>query len=759
MQDAEKSASKSPDDISIAVLRTRTRRSTISRAQTFADRQQELKTRVDLVEHQVGKFMFSHTGMSLNEAFAYFDKDQTAALEVGEIKHILNQSDSEYTEEELLELMNRYDEDRSGGVTLKEFQRRYRVERSLLLKFVKDKEESREGFAELPVIGLFFVAFILLLYGHDLTTTKYAASTGALTGILSPPGGMKLAAVTSTDKFWQWLDADLVDYAFVQEDASGNTLPSDEWGYISSFNKYVSPCVYLSQQRTEAEECILSQIGEAFGHDCNPTNKLSSTQFGPGCGEGIPVENCTFHGFEADPEDQHTFTAKLDYKLPKDTLRRTIADLKKNRWIDKRTAWVDIKYYLLNLQLGTYTEVQLEFEFSRGGRVVPTYQVESIVVNPYAGALIAWAVLDALWIAFQIYTAAIEGRQLCQDGWKEYSKGISGAWNLLDWAQIIITLTVAGLWFTIVAYLADILSNSSAGPEQYVATIKLIAGYTVWYKVLSVANLFILVIRFFKGFSAQPRLRIVVDSIVGAAVDLAHWTVIFGCILLTFSMIALFLFGHRIETYSNSGSALFQLFRGWIVANSVPVNDFLEAEPSFTIVWYLLFTPLMLFVLQKMVLGIVLGAFVKTRAGNRDARTLWSQTRDFCVDMNAQCKKLMKLSDVISVLEDPFYELSLKERVCLADILASYRKLTELTEQQDEYAGEFCLSIMQEFFANYDKIRDPDIQVRRTNAYARTTQLNEDFSDLNERLEVLESHADEVLENLRAKFPRAKFST
>ena len=144
---------------------------------------------MNLVEHQLGKFMFSHTGMSLDEAFGYFDKDQSAALEKAEIKHILKHSDGDFTDAELDELMNRYDEDNSGGITITEFQRRYHVERDLLLGYIKEKEEHREGFAELPIIGIFFVVFIMLLIGHDFTSTKYRATRGALQGILHPPGG------------------------------------------------------------------------------------------------------------------------------------------------------------------------------------------------------------------------------------------------------------------------------------------------------------------------------------------------------------------------------------------------------------------------------------------------------------------------------------------------------------------------------------------------------------------------------------------
>merc|ERR1719231_2063919 len=92
------------------------------------------------------------------------------------------------------------------------------------------------------------------------------------------------------------------------------------------------------------------------------------------------------------------------------------------------------------------------------------------------------------------------------------------------------------------------------------------------------------------------------------------------------------------------------------------------------------------------------------------------------------------------MLEDPTHKLSERERVNLMDILGTYRRTKELTKKQDQYAEDFCLSLMQEFFANYDKIRDPDYKVRETNAYARTTQLNDDFHDLHNKLDAIETH-------------------
>jgi len=748
----------------------------VARAETLRARKEALELRVDLVEYQLGKFMFSHTGMSFNEAFGYFDKDSNDELDKEEIEDILKQTKYRFTQDELQALMDRY----NGGITVEKFKRSYHVESKLLLDYVKEKEGYRVAFAEIPVIIMFFTVFVLLLYGHDFASTKYQASTGVLEGVLNPSGGgTKLIAVRNTEKVWNWLENEFLDYAFVQHDASGDLLPREDWGYISQFNKYVSPGVYVSQIRSVSDECERGKdVNAAYGHNCYPSEKPSSTRFGPPTcvrrrlqprarshagkpdlanDEGECVESNFTGAFTADSDN--VFTAMLDYKRPRAELKHTIKQLRKHNWIDESTTWLEIKYHLLNLQLGTYTQIKLQFEFSRGGRVVPTHTAESVIVDPYAGILSAWGILDALWIAFQIYTIVTESRDLCEDGWREYWQGAAGAWNSLDWLQIVITFIVAGFWFTIVGYLSNLLTaagNGEAEPSDFVSTIENIERYNVWYKLFSVLNLFILVIRFFKGFAAQPRLRIVVESITRAGVDLAHWLMIFVCLLLTFVMLSLFLFGHRVEVFAEPTSATFQVFRGMLVVNSIPVKKFMETDTEFLYVWYLLYIPLMVYVMQPMVLAIILGAFRKTRSMHKDARTFWAQARDVCVDIDAAMRKMMKLQDVIRLLENPEYKLSHKPRVNFAEILKSYRNNRVLTDDRTDYAANFVLSLMEEFFVHYDQIRMHDMQVRSTNAYARISQLGDDFLDFNERLGRLENHADEVLETIHAQW---KFNT
>jgi len=244
----------------------------------------------------------------------------------------------------------------------------------------------------------------------------------------------------------------------------------------------------------------------------------------------------------------------------------------------------------------------------------------------------------------------------------------------------------------------------------------------------------------------------VVESITRAAVDLAHWLMIFVCLLFTFVMLSLFLFGHRVEAFAEPTSATFQVFRAMLVVNSIPVKKFMETDTEFLYVWYMLYIPMMVYVMQPMVLAIILGAFRQTRSLNQDARTFWAQARDVCVDINAVWKKLMKLSDVIDLLEKPEYKLAHKQRVTFAEVLKSFRNHRVLTDKRDAYAEKFVLSLMEEFFVHYDQIRAHDMQVRSTNAFARISQFDADFLVINNQLDRLESHADEVLETIHAQW-------
>ena len=140
-------------------------------------------------------------------------------------------------------------------------------------------------------------------------------------------------------------------------------------------------------------------------------------------------------------------------------------------------------------------------------------------------------------------------------------------------------------------------------------------------------------IRFFKGFSAQPRLRVVVDTMVDAAAELTHLFFFYMTLLLSVVMMALFLFGHRVSAFSDASSAIFLLFYG-----GFPLQEFSDTEPEFAVVRYLLYMPILMILLYELVFAIIYTAFYEAQVGNKGARPLWAQTRDVCVDLNAECK-------------------------------------------------------------------------------------------------------------------------
>merc|ERR1712025_36810 len=64
----------------------------------------------------------------------------------------------------------------------------------------------------------------------------------------------------------------------------------------------------------------------------------------------------------------------------------------------------------------------------------------------------------------------------------------------------------------------------------------------VIYRYLTIVNILVLVIRFFKAFNVQPRLAVISKTLTRAMPDVAHFAVIFFCLWFTFVMFAHFVF-------------------------------------------------------------------------------------------------------------------------------------------------------------------------------------------------------------------------
>ena len=72
---------------------------------------------------------------------------------------------------------------------------------------------------------------------------------------------------------------------------------------------------------------------------------------------------------------------------------------------------------------------------------------------------------------------------------------------------------------------------------------------------------FVIAMRLFKAFAAQPRLSLVTETLKIAAVDILHFFVVFAAIFSALSAVGMCLFGYHDEDFSTFGRASITSFQ------------------------------------------------------------------------------------------------------------------------------------------------------------------------------------------------------
>lgn len=244
-------------------------------------------------------------------------------------------------------------------------------------------------------------------------------------------------------------------------------------------------------------------------------------------------------------------------------------------WFDAHTSFVTIQFFLLNGELGLFNQVDFLFEVTRAGSVQPRLPscFQAISVDPYSDPVLGTIayLLEAVWVVMivsLVVSEVGEMREFCQERSPRrrccdaycsgYWSGTAGLWNMIDWAQVVITLANTGYWLFIVTSTRSVLtravdpltgnfSSFHAVGDDITSAIELV--YT--YRILAFLNLYILLMRFFKSFLGQPKLALVTRTFKNVGADFAHWLIVFVCLLVCFTFAGMFWFGKGTLQFSS----------------------------------------------------------------------------------------------------------------------------------------------------------------------------------------------------------------
>lgn len=362
-------------------------------------------------------------------------------------------------------------------------------------------------------------------------------------------------------------------------------------------------------------------------------------------------------------------------------------------WSDEQVSYVSMAFitYDERSRFFALTTVAVHFDV---GIVKPrvsseVVSMEAFVFETYTGTLWdfpGWLTLlsDMLYIAFMSYLFCLEFRDMTSaarfglDELKDYF----GFWNTADWLQILIgattVISIGGItWVVMISDIAmkrillddhfllkgDVMNIDIDTMEEIEHSLIELIGYYKNLRYFFVLVMVTLVLKFFKSFRANARLKVITNTFRRMSVDFIHFTSIFLTIFLPLLVLGHVLFGGDIDGF---GSVLSSLNVGWQAImgefgwyadlGAIHWNGVLPSgvPKIFVECWYVIVVFLVLLTLLNMLLAVVLEHYTFVHNAVKsipDAPAIWVQTGRYFRVMK-ETKGYMELSLLLMALED-----------------------------------------------------------------------------------------------------------
>jgi hypothetical protein len=262
--------------------------------------------------------------------------------------------------------------------------------------------------------------------------------------------------------------------------------------------------------------------------------------------------------------------------------------LQSDGWLDLSTQQVNVEAAFLNAEAHIYTYMDVELLMHREGYVSKDVKVKPLRGNVYTH----WShiFLDICWgfvMSLLFYEAVERFQKQTQAGLLKFH--LKDPYTWLDWLSIIFGLGI-GLYFWGLTKSLDTFSEYISGlsemPEFAVleapenrkvqATLdnkeyqdKLneifrlfswLARTQTYHRLCVFWYSLVVVLRFFRGFLGQPRIAVLIQTIMSSVDFFLHYIVIFGVVFFSFAHSGYILFGEQREDWSTAGQSINGLF-------------------------------------------------------------------------------------------------------------------------------------------------------------------------------------------------------
>uniref|UniRef100_A0A7S1M1G8 Polycystin cation channel PKD1/PKD2 domain-containing protein n=1 Tax=Alexandrium catenella TaxID=2925 RepID=A0A7S1M1G8_ALECA len=347
--------------------------------------------------------------------------------------------------------------------------------------------------------------------------------------------------------------------------------------------------------------------------------------------------------------------------------RQVLKGLEDRAWFSPQTAKIELLFTTYNTNEDLLTATYIMFFLNRGGHIHKIVEPVSFNLDPYHGGYICY-VWDICWASLIVKLFLEESweiiKHLRQLGVRKGLMVYMNMSNGVDWVSIGVAVFLVIMWVQHLSRLQELkdilLAASPTMPGSYStaaernAFFDMVDGivYDVHFLRTALALYpFVIVSRFFKAFSLQPRLAMVTMTLSKAATDITHFLVVFTTVFVIFGFSAMILWGQELEEFANEMRSLQSLFR--ILLGDFDWDSLHSIGRPQAYLWFWAFVWIVNMVMLNMLLAIIMDVYTDVKSGiGANAETLWSQSIEIWRRWRSVSSgRTVSLTKILSILD------------------------------------------------------------------------------------------------------------
>jgi len=503
------------------------------------------------------------------------------------------------------------------GVTIMQLQEYLAIQRSM-----------RQNLRSLPLTFLLWITYMVVVFYHCQAQVNFQSSDfvrSSLAARFYTPDGttsrrVRLEDLTNWREVMPWIDHALVPG--LQSPGEMQVLV----GFVRVLQirgANVTKCARLD----ESMQAI-------YGSGCSPAEGAVS-RFGP-----IRQKfELTESAFEPLDSSGRAYEFWLEVNRSRTVVSERIQKLSREGWLDRNTQEVSVDGLFLNIEAHIYTRFTIAFTMHREG-----WMESELIVKPLRGEVYShWSqvFLDGIWfllfvsLAYETVMTAIRNSDV-----RIIYLHLVDPYTWIDFSLVACGSTVVVVFYFYVYNLSKFvtevykvgemppLSMAEAPAEmkvqaaldarEYTKQLLVIFDWFSWfnwmiggYRFCGFCYTMLMIGRFFRGFLGQPRMTVMVQTLLHSVNFIFHFFLFLAVVFCTFALSGYILFGEQIDGWSTPGRSFARLLL--VLFMRFDYNEFHKVAPISSAVWFSSFFVVASVLLVKLLTAAILHHYLDVR--------------------------------------------------------------------------------------------------------------------------------------------------